>query len=60
MISVQYVVTNSIYHSHSQSNLNNDFKKLVVMVPTLRTIMKSSNYYEYQENIHFSVKLTPA
>ena len=29
------------------------------MVPTLRTIMNSSYYYEYQENIHLGVKLTP-
>ena len=33
---------------------------LCVMVPTLRTIMNSSYYYEYLENIHLSVKLTPA
>ena len=31
-----------------------------VMVPTLRTIMNSSYYYEYQENIHLGVELTPA
>ena len=31
-----------------------------VMVPTLWTIMISSYYYEYQENIHLGVKLTPA
>ena len=31
-----------------------------VMVPTLRTIMNSSYYYEYRENIHLGVKLTPA
>ena len=30
------------------------------MVPTLQTIMNSSYYYEYQENIHLGVKLTPA
>ena len=30
-----------------------------VMVPTLWTIMSSSYYYEYQENIHLGVKLTP-
>ena len=30
------------------------------MVPTLRTIMNSSYYYEYWENIHLGVKLTPA
>ena len=30
------------------------------MVPTLRTIMNSSYYYEYRENIHLGVKLTPA
>ena len=30
------------------------------MVPTLQTIMNSSYYYEYRENIHLSVKLTPA
>ncbi len=29
------------------------------MVPTLRTIMNSSYYYEYWENIHLGVKLTP-
>ena len=29
------------------------------MVPTLRTIMNSSYYYEYQENIHVGVKLIP-
>ena len=28
-----------------------------VMVPTLWTIMNSSYYYEYQENIHLDVKL---
>ena len=33
---------------------------LSVMVPTLRTIMNSSYYYEYQENIHLGVKLSPA
>ena len=33
---------------------------VIVMVPTLRTIMNSSYYYEYRENIHLSVKLTPA
>ena len=31
-----------------------------VMVPTLRTIKNSSYYYEYRENIHLCVKLTPA
>ena len=31
-----------------------------VMVPTLRTIMNSSYYYEYWENIHLGVKSTPA
>ena len=30
------------------------------MVPTLQTIMNSSYYYEYRENIHLGVKLTPA
>ena len=30
------------------------------MVPTLQTIMNSSYYYEYEENIHLSVRLTPA
>ena len=30
-----------------------------VMVPTLQTIMNSSYYYEYWENIHLCVKLTP-
>ena len=30
------------------------------MIPTLRTIMNSSYYYEYGENIHLGVKLTPA
>ena len=30
------------------------------MVPTLQTVMNSSYYYEYQENIHLGVKLTPA
>ena len=29
------------------------------MVPTLRIIMNSSYYYEYQENMYL-VKLTPA
>ena len=33
---------------------------LIVMVPTLWTIMNSSYYYEYRENIHLGVKLTPA
>ena len=28
-----------------------------VMVPTIQTIVNSSYYYEYQENIHLSVKL---
>ena len=32
----------------------------IVMVHTLQTMMNSSYYYEYQENIHFGVKLTPA
>ena len=32
----------------------------IVMVPTLRTIMNSSYYYEYQENSHLGVKLTLA
>ena len=31
----------------------------IVMVPTLQTIMNSSYYYEYRENIHLGVKLTP-
>ena len=31
-----------------------------VMVPTLRTIMNSSYYYEYGENIHLGIKFTPA
>ena len=35
-------------------------KKKIVMVPTLRTIMNFSNYYEYCENIHLGVKLIPA
>ena len=30
------------------------------MVPTLRTIMNSSYYYEYRENIHLGVESTPA
>ena len=30
------------------------------MVPTLWTIMNSSYYYEYQENIYLGAKLTPA
>ena len=30
------------------------------MVPTLRTIMNSSYYYEYWENIYLGVKLTSA
>ena len=30
------------------------------MVPTLQTIMNSSYYYEYWENIHLRVELTPA
>ena len=30
------------------------------MVLTLRTIMKSSDYYEYWENIHLGVESTPA
>ena len=29
------------------------------MVPTLQIMMNSSYYYEYWENIHLSVKLTP-
>ena len=33
---------------------------LIVMVPTLRTIMNSFYYYEYQENIHLGIKFTPA
>ena len=39
------------------------FKNLyydAVMVPTLRTILNSSYYYEYRENIHLGVELTPA
>ena len=32
----------------------------IVMLPTLRTIMNSSYYYEYQENIHLRVVLFPA
>ena len=32
---------------------------ITVMVTTLRTIMNSSYYYEYQENIHLGFKLTP-
>ena len=32
----------------------------IVMGPTLRTIMNSSYYYEYRENIHLGVELTPA
>ena len=31
-----------------------------IMVPTLQTIMNSSYYYEYRENIHLGVELTPA
>ena len=30
------------------------------MLPTLRIITNFSYYYEYQENIHLGVKLTPA
>ena len=30
------------------------------MVPTSWTIMNSFYYYEYEENIHLGVKLTPA
>ena len=30
------------------------------MVPTLRTTMNSSSYYEYRENMHLGVKLLPA
>ena len=41
-----------VYHSKAESKS--------VMVPTLQTIMNSSYYYEYRENIHLSVKLTPA
>ena len=33
---------------------------LIVMVPTLQTIMNSSNYYKYWENIYLGVELTPA
>ena len=32
----------------------------IVMVPTLRTTMNSSSYYEYRENMHLGVKLLPA
>ena len=30
------------------------------MVPTSRTLMNSSNYSEYRENIHLGLRLTPA
>ena len=33
---------------------------ITVMVHTLWTIMNSSYYYEYRENIHLSIKSTPA
>ena len=36
--------------------ISNEFTFHIVMVPTLRTIMNSSYYYEYQENIHLGVK----
>ena len=31
-----------------------------VIIPTLRTTMNSSYYYEYRENTHLGVQLTPA
>ena len=36
------------------------FASLSVNVPTLQTIMISSYYYKYRENIRLGVKLTPA
>ena len=33
---------------------------MFIMILTLQSIMNSSYYYEYQENIHLGVKLTPA
>ena len=33
---------------------------VTVTVPTLWTIMNSSYHYEYQENIHLGIELTPA
>ena len=41
---------------------NRDYHLIIyisVMVPTLQTIMNSSYYHEYRENIHLDVKFSP-
>ena len=53
-------VTDSISHSNKHYGKHPSRINVYVIVPTLQIIMNFSYYYEYWENIHLGVKLTPA
>ena len=53
----RYITVPSVSQEQRENHV---YTAIFVMVPTLQTITNSSYYYEYRENIHHGVELTPA